>query len=136
MRDALVPAAQYLRMSTEHQQYSIEHQAHIIGLYAAQHGFEVIHSYVDAGKSGLVLKHRKALGQLLNDIVAAPQAYRAILVYDVSRWGRFQDIDEAAYYEFTCKRAGFTVHYCAEVFVNDATASSLIMKTLKRVMAA
>ena len=69
-------------------------------------------------------------------MVAAPQAYRAILVYDVSRWGRFQDIDEAAYYEFTCKRAGFTVHYCAEVFANDATASSLIMKTLKRVMAA
>jgi DNA invertase Pin-like site-specific DNA recombinase len=123
-------------MSTEHQQYSIENQAHVIGLYAAQHGFDVIHSYVDAGKSGLVLKHRKALGQLLNDVVAAPQVYRAILVYDVSRWGRFQDTDEAAYYEFMCKRAGFAIHYCAEAFANDATASSLIMKTLKRVMAA
>jgi DNA invertase Pin-like site-specific DNA recombinase len=123
-------------MSTEHQQYSIENQARVISLYAAQHGFEVVHSYIDEGKSGLVLKHRKALGQLLNDVVAAPQAYKAILVYDVSRWGRFQDIDEAAYYEFACKRAGFTVHYCAEFFPHDSTASSLIMKTLKRVMAA
>ena len=136
MHGTPIPAAQYLRMSTEHQQYSIENQAHVIGLYAAQHGFEVIQSYIDAGKSGLVLKHRKALGQLLNDVVAEPQVYRAILVYDVSRWGRFQDIDEAAYYEFMCKRAGFAVHYCAEAFANDATASSLIMKTLKRVMAA
>jgi len=134
--DTPIRAAQYLRMSTEHQQYSIENQAHVISLYAAQHGFEVVRSYIDEGKSGLVLKHRKALGQLLHDVVAAPQIYRAILVYDVSRWGRFQDIDEAAYYEFMCKRAGFVVHYCAEVFTNDATASSLIMKTLKRVMAA
>ena len=116
--DTPVRAAQYLRMSTEHQQYSIENQAHVISLYAAQHGFEVVRSYIDEGKSGLVLKHRKALGQLLNDVVAAPQIYRAILVYDVSRWGRFQDIDEAAYYEFMCKRAGFVVHYCAEVFTN------------------
>jgi DNA invertase Pin-like site-specific DNA recombinase len=136
MRDMPIPAAQYLRMSTEHQQYSIHNQAHVIGLYAAQHGFEVINSYIDAGKSGLALKHRKALGQLLNDVVAAPQVYRAILVYDVSRWGRFQDIDEAAYYEFMCKRAGFAVHYCAEMFANDVAAPSLIMKTLKRVMAA
>jgi hypothetical protein len=24
------------------------------------------------------------------------------LVYDITRWGRFQDVDESAYYEFTC----------------------------------
>jgi len=131
-----VPAAQYLRMSTEHQQYSIENQAHFIAGYASLHGFSVVQSYVDAGKSGLALKHREGLGQLLRDVVAAPQAYRAILVYDVSRWGRFQDIDESAYYEFLCKRAGFSVHYCAEAFPNDTTISSSVMKSLKRVMAA
>jgi len=26
--------------------------------------------------------------------------------YDVSRWGRFQDADESAYYEFVLKKAG------------------------------
>jgi hypothetical protein len=57
-------------------------------------------------------------------------------VYDVSRWGRFQDSDEAAHYEFLCKSAGVPVHYCAETFANDGTLPSLIMKALKRTMAA
>ena len=59
-----------------------------------------------------------------------------ILVYDVSRWGRFQDSDEAAAYEFLCKNAGIPVHYCAEQFSNDGTQPSSIMKALKRTMAA
>jgi len=37
-----------------------------------------------------------------------------ILVYDVSRWCRFQDVDESAYYECICKRAGINFAYCAE----------------------
>lgn len=61
--------------------------------------------------------------------------YRAILVYDVSRWGRFQDTDESAHYEFLCKSAGVPVHYCAETFANDGSLPSLIMKALKRTMA-
>ena len=61
--------------------------------------------------------------------------YKAILVYDVSRWGRFQDADEAAHYEFLCKAAGIKVHYCAEQFANDNSVSSSILKALKRVMA-
>jgi hypothetical protein len=36
----------------------------------------------------------------------------------VSRWGRFQDIDESAHYEFICKRSGLNVVYCAEQFEN------------------
>jgi DNA invertase Pin-like site-specific DNA recombinase len=61
--------------------------------------------------------------------------YRTILVYDVSRWGRFQDTDESAHYEFVCKSSGIPVHYCAETFPNDNSLSSLIMKALKRTMA-
>ena len=60
---------------------------------------------------------------------------RAILVYDVSRWGRFQDTDEAAHYEFLCKSAGVPIHYCAETFANDGSLPSSIMKALKRAMA-
>jgi DNA invertase Pin-like site-specific DNA recombinase len=132
----LVPAAQYLRMSTEHQQYSIENQSTAIRQYADSHGFEVVRTYSDAAKSGLVLKHRTGLRQLLQDVVGGTPSYRAILVYDVSRWGRFQDTDESAHYEFLCKTAGVPVHYCAETFANDGTVPSLIMKALKRTMAA
>ena len=59
-----------------------------------------------------------------------------ILVFDVSRWGRFQDTDEAACYEFLCKRAGIKVHFCAETLPNDGSLASTFLKLVKRAMAA
>jgi DNA invertase Pin-like site-specific DNA recombinase len=135
MTNLLIPAAQYLRMSTEHQKYSLENQSAATQKYAEARGFQIVSTYSDPAKSGLVLRRRFGLQQLLRDVVGTP-AYRAILVYDVSRWGRFQDTDESAHYEFLCKAAGVPVHYCAESFANDGTLPSLIMKTLKRTMAA
>ena len=131
----LVPAAQYLRKSTEHQQYSLENQSAAIQKYADSQGFEVVRTYSDAARTGLVLKCRPGLRQLLQDVVAGTSNYKAILVYDISRWGRFQDTDESAYHEFVCKSAGVSVHYCAEMFANDGSLPSLIMKALKRTMA-
>jgi len=131
----LVPAAQYLRMSTEHQQYSPKNQATAIERYAEANGFEVVRTYSDAAKSGVVLEGRPGLRQLLQDVVSGASQFKAILVYDVSRWGRFQDTDEAAHYEFLCKSAGIPVHYCAETFYNDGSLPSSIMKALKRAMA-
>jgi DNA invertase Pin-like site-specific DNA recombinase len=131
-----VPAAQYLRMSTEHQQYSLQNQIAAIQQYAQSKGFAVIQTYSDAAKSGVNLRRRAGLRELLRDVVGGVANFKAILVYDVSRWGRFQDSDEAAHYEFLCKSAGIPVHYCAETFANDGTMPSLIMKALKRTMAA
>jgi DNA invertase Pin-like site-specific DNA recombinase len=50
-----IPAAQYLRMSTEHQQYSTENQAHSNEQYAQLHGFTITRTYRDSAKSGLLL---------------------------------------------------------------------------------
>jgi DNA invertase Pin-like site-specific DNA recombinase len=130
-----IPAAQYLRMSTDQQQYSLDNQAVCIARYAASKGFEIVQTYVDHGKSRLSLRHRLGLKQLLKDVVDGRAEYSAILVYDVSRWGRFQDSDEAAHYEFLCKSAGVPIHYCAEAFQNDGSIPSLVLKNLKRVMA-
>jgi DNA invertase Pin-like site-specific DNA recombinase len=131
----LIAAAQYLRMSTEHQQYSTANQECRIQEYAKSHGFTVTRTYADSAKSGLWLKGRPGLRDLLRDVTQGGMEYKAILVYDVSRWGRFQDTDEAAHYEFLCKSAGIPVHYCAETFVNDGSLPSSIMKALKRAMA-
>lgn len=133
---ATVLAAQYLRMSTERQEYSMENQKAAIDEYAQRHGLAVVQTYSDAGKSGLVLRRRAGLSRLLQDVVGGTAAYKAILVYDVSRWGRFQDVDEAAHYEFLCRNAGIPVHYCAEQFANDGTLPASILKALKRTMAA
>jgi DNA invertase Pin-like site-specific DNA recombinase len=130
-----VRAAQYLRMSSENQRYSTENQQNAIAEYAEQHGYAVVASYIDAGKSGLSLKGREALKQLLSDTLAAPRAFDAILVLDVSRWGRFQNPDQAAHYEFLCRQAGVRVVYCAEPFGEDVAPITTIIKHLKRVMA-
>jgi DNA invertase Pin-like site-specific DNA recombinase len=132
----LVPAAQYVRMSTDLQQYSIENQKAAIARYAEEHGFVVTETYADEGRSGILLQRRGALTALLKDVLSGNAGYKAILVYDVSRWGRFQDTDEAAHYEFLCKNAGIPIHYCAELFPNDGTLPSSIFKVLKRAMAA
>ena len=85
-------------MSTEHQQYSTRNQAKIIEDYAEQRGIEIIKSYADDGKSGLSIGGRASLKQLIADVESGAAEFNTILVYDVSRWGRFQDADESAYY--------------------------------------
>jgi DNA invertase Pin-like site-specific DNA recombinase len=132
---SLIPVAEYLRMSSEHQQYSMENQEARLRDYAAKNRLNIIKRYMDPGKSGVVLKHRHGLIELLNDVVEGKGDYKAILVYDISRWGRFQDVDESAYYEFLCKKAGIKVHYCAEPFRNDGGMPDIVMKALKRIMA-
>src|SRR5688572_9617423 len=96
----LVRAAQYIRMSTEHQQYSTENQGDVIRDYARRFGFEVVRTYADAGKSGLNIEGREQLQRLIADVEGGRADFKAVLVYDISRWGRFQDSDEAAHYEF------------------------------------
>lgn len=132
---AKVRAAQYVRMSTEHQKYSTDNQADAIQRYADRRGYEIVQTYADEGKSGLNLGGRAALQRLLDDIENGRADYAVVLVYDVSRWGRFQDPDEAATYELRCRRAGVAVHYCAEQFENDGSIGSSIIKTVKRAMA-
>jgi DNA invertase Pin-like site-specific DNA recombinase len=78
---------------------------------------------------------RRALQQLIKDVEAGIADFQIILVYDVSRWGRFQDADESAYYEYICRRAGIQVAYCAEQFENDGSPVSTIVKGVKRAMA-
>lgn len=131
----LVRAAQYVRMSTDHQRYSTENQAEAIQQYADAHGMEIVRTYADEGKSGLNISGRFGLKQLISDVEGGGTNFAVLLVYDVSRWGRFQDSDEAAFYEYLCRRAGLQVVYCAEPFDNDGTPIATIVKSVKRAMA-
>ena len=128
-------ASQYVRMSTDHQKYSTENQKEVIKEYADSHGMTIVKTYADDGITGLSFKKRKALRNLIHDVEHGNAAFSIILVYDISRWGRFQDADESAYYEYICKRAGIQVIYCAEQFQNDGSPVSTIVKSIKRAMA-
>jgi DNA invertase Pin-like site-specific DNA recombinase len=122
-------------MSTEHQQYSTENQLDRIKEFAAKRKMALVRVFEDAGKSGLSVRGRDSLRKMIAEVEAGTADFKCILAYDVSRWGRFQDADESGYYEYICKRAGITVHYCAEQFENDGSPASNIIKSVKRSMA-
>lgn len=129
-------AVVYVRMSTDHQQYSTNNQMDAIQEYADKKGIEIVRTYSDEGRSGLNIKGRDGLAGMIQTVESGQADFSAILVYDVSRWGRFQDADESAYYEYICRRAGIAVHYCAEQFQNDGSPVATIVKGVKRAMAA
>src|SRR5215475_15106912 len=81
-------AAQYARMSTDHQRYSIQNQAAAIAAYAQQKDLTIVRTYVDEGRSGLRIKGRPGLIELIGDVESGRADFDHILVYDVSRWGR------------------------------------------------
>src|SRR5947199_6910262 len=97
-RDRTLRAAQYLRMSTHDQRYSIQNQAATIAVYAQQNSLAIVRTYRDDGRSGLRIRNRAGLTELIDDASSGRADYDHILVYDVTRWGRFQDVDESAYY--------------------------------------
>jgi DNA invertase Pin-like site-specific DNA recombinase len=106
-------AASYVRTATKPQQDSISNQVDAIWKYAKCRGLQIVKEYVDEGKSGLNVQDRESLTQLIRDVQNGQINYSFVLLYDVSRWGRFQDADESAYYEYICRQAGVSVHYCA-----------------------
>src|SRR5207249_6810708 len=103
-----------------------------IRAYAARRGMRIVKDYSDERKSSLSIQGRDSLSQVIQEVQNEQAAFSAILVYDVSRWGRFQDADESAYYEYICRRAGMAVHYCAEQFETDGSSVSAIVKGVQR----
>ncbi|WP_293400840.1 DUF2239 family protein [Phenylobacterium sp.] len=130
------PAAQYIRVSSDQQRHSLSAQSAQIAEFAAARGYQIVRSYEDPGRSGLRLKGRPGLQGLLADVVSGDAGFEAVLVQDVSRWGRFQDTDEAAHYEYLCRSAGVDVRYCSEPFDEMSGRVGDIVKAVKRLLAA
>ncbi len=129
------PAAQYLRMSSRQQRTSIALQQQSIADFCAREGYQIVQTYTDAGRSGLSTKGRTALKALLRDVLANP-GFSTVIVADVSRWGRYQDPDEAAHYEFLCRSAGVGVRYCTHDFDEDGSPTATLVKSVQRLLAA
>ena len=128
-------AAQYIRMSTDKQDLSPTLQKDAIAAYAEARGMQIVATYEDEGRSGVRLKNRPALLRLLHDVTQS-QPFSTVLVYDVSRWGRFQDTDAAAYHEYHCRLHGVDVVYVAEMFGAEVNPITAMLKSMKRAMAA
>lgn len=127
-------AAAYLRVSTLRQPTSLALQRRELQGYARSEGFDIVAVYEDVGKSGMTLEKRSGLSRLLFDVVTKRANYAHVLVLDISRWGRFQDPDEAAHYEFVCRSHGVSVTYCRDLVGVGPPAQ--LAKQVRRVMAA
>ena len=86
---SIFKAVKYVRMPTEHLQYSTENQADKITKYAERRGIEIVRTYADEGKIGLRSEGRIGLQELIRVVESGQADFQIILVYDISRWGRF-----------------------------------------------
>ncbi len=78
-------AAQYVRMSTVHQRYSIENQAVVIAAYAQAHNLTIVRTYSDQGESGLKLRNRVGLVELLDDVQSGHAEFGHIELHPVPK---------------------------------------------------
>lgn len=114
-------AAGYYRHSAEDkQENSVPIQREHAQKFASENSIQIIHEEKDEGKSGLSAA-RPGFERLFQNWVLNPEAPHLdyILVYDVTRWGRFQDPDEAAYWEMQCKKRGIHVIYVSRGFPKE-----------------
>lgn len=130
--------AYYRHSAEDKQENSVPIQREHIQKFAQEHHIEVIHEEADEGETGL-LASRPGFTRIFDDWILRPQApaFDFVLVYDVSRWGRFQDQDEAAYYEFLCRKQGKRVIYVAHGFPNtEHQLIAHLQTSIERYMAA
>ncbi|EEA3037373.1 recombinase family protein, partial [Salmonella enterica subsp. diarizonae] len=142
-----VNVAQYLRMSTDHQQYSLYNQSQFISKYASDHDMIIIQTYDDSGKSGVTTNRRDAFKRLIDDVMQKRINIKAVLVYDISRFGRFPYNDEFGYYTHQLRLNNVEIIYCAnpisdsdgdyadfQLFVSRKEASSFSKNLSQKVL--
>lgn len=102
---ALVRAIAYYRHSAQdRQENSIPIQQDQVRAWAKQHGVEIIKEFCDAGRSGLNSEGRPAFTEMMDEWISKRTDFEYVLCLDVSRWGRFQDIDLSAQFSAICKK--------------------------------
>jgi DNA invertase Pin-like site-specific DNA recombinase len=112
-RDAPVDlaAVAYYRHSAQiGQENSVEIQQDNIRSFAEKHNLKIIHEFADRGKSGLNAEGRPGFNEMM-EWVRTRDDFQFVLVLDVTRWGRFQDMDLSAHYESLCTQHGKQVIY-------------------------
>lgn len=104
-----IPAVGYLRRSTDRQEASIQEQRWSVDDYASRHGYSIcIHLgdggfYCDDAISGDATDKRDAFQRMIKD--GSRGLFRAIIVWDQDRFGRF-DPHEASYWTWPLRKAG------------------------------
>jgi DNA invertase Pin-like site-specific DNA recombinase len=103
--------AYYRHSAQDRQENSVAIQQEQVRQWALENGVEIIQEFADRGKSGLTAEGRDGFNEMMESWVKVRNDFDFVLCLDVSRWGRFQDIDLSATYSAECKRHGKQVIY-------------------------
>jgi len=125
----LIPAAAYLRMSSDQQDTSISQQKRQL-MEFAQGRFEIAPEsiYKDEGKSGS--KNTEKRTDFLRMLSDAPKAkWQVILCLDISRFGRLDSI-EGAFAKKTLRDAGKKLHTVIEGEIDWNSTTGRIVDTV------
>lgn len=98
--------AYYRHSAQDRQEYSIPLQREKVKRFADAHGIKIIKEFPDYGVSGLSNKGRDKFLEMLEYVAESKDDFKYILVFDMSRWGRFQDLILAPYYIGVCQQYG------------------------------
>ena len=96
--------AYYRHSAQDRQENSVPLQQERVRKWAEENGVDIIHEFADKGKSGLTAEGRDGFNDMMENWVRQRSDFDFVLCLDVSRWGRFQDIDLSATYSAECKK--------------------------------
>lgn len=103
-------AVVYARYSSHKQgEQSIEGQIAAAYQYAGEHGYTIIHEYIDRAQTGRN-DDREQFQQMLKD--TAKRQFEVIIIWKIDRFGRNRE--EIAFNKYRCKKNGVKVLYTAE----------------------
>ena len=113
--------AYYRHSAQDKQEYSVEIQQEHVRKFAADNNIEIIKEFADRGVTGVVIDDRDAFNEMMKDYIYGTKrkGLDYVLVFDVSRWGRFQKDDEAAHYSYECSSRGIAVIFSTMGFPKE-----------------
>lgn len=136
--DKGMAVAYYRHSAEDKQENSVLIQKEHAERFAQEHGIKIIHEEADEGVSGLT-DNRPAFRRLFDNWITNQTSpdFSYVLVYDTSRWGRFQDPDKAAYLEQVCRENGVQVVYVDRGFPKeDQKLITHLQSSIERYMSA
>jgi len=116
-------AIAYLRKSTDLQETSLEQQRENVLLFAQKHAIKVVKFFAEEA-CGENVEGRPQFRRMI-DCCKAQQSFQYVLVYDISRWGRFENPKESVYWEVEVERTGKRVVFVSEGFKEESIGTSI-----------
>ena len=125
-----IPAAAYLRRSTDRQEQSLGDQRREICRWAEQNDYDVITEYIDDARSGTSAETRPAFQKMIADAQDGG-GFKAVIVWNSDRFSR-GDVTETEHYRYLLRRAGVTVLSVTEDYLDREGIDGDVLRTVKQ----